>query len=237
MKNKKTSLIIVCSLVIMAFFFSLPVIVLKSSDAISDGKIYTSDIKTIEFGKKIDTESLIYLIINGIRMETPESEMNLEADNLRSTIKDSLSSYYENGLITEDFDDYSIRQYWSYRVYSDSDSNISGAYWVIDMQTQSFPKNYLFLTIDDETGKILLITYVTEESTYDVADLETYHEKLFETYSEDVGIKFDDYYDEGSFYNRNTKQYYVETAYGRFCLNFYLTDYGFNVSPGIDTFE
>ena len=71
MKNKKTSLILVCSLVIMAFFFSLPVIVLKSSDAISDGKIYTSDIKTIEFGKKIDTESLIYLIINGIRMETP----------------------------------------------------------------------------------------------------------------------------------------------------------------------
>ena len=237
MKNKKTSLIIVCSLVIMAFFFSLPVIVLKSSDAISDGKIYTSEIKTIEFGKKIDTESLIYLIINGIRMETPESEMNLEADNLRSTIKDSLSLYYENGLITEDFDDYSIREYWSYRVYSDSDSNISGAYWVIDMQTQSFPKNYLFLTIDDETGKILLITYVTEESTYDVADLETYHEKLFETYSEDVGIKFDDYYDEGSFYNRNSKQYYIATSYGRFCLTFYLTDYGFNVSPGIDTFE
>ena len=110
MKNKKTSLIIVCSLVIMAFFFSLPVIVLKSSDAISDGKIYTSDIKTIEFGKKIDTESLIYLIINGIRMETPESEMNLEADNLRSTIKDSLSLYYENGLITEDFDDYNVLQ-------------------------------------------------------------------------------------------------------------------------------
>lgn len=237
MKNKKTSLIIVCSLVIMAFFFSLPVIVLKSSDAISDGKIYTSDIKTIEFGKKIDTESLIYLIINGIRVETPESEMHLKADKLRDTLKNSLSPYYESGLIVEDFDDYSISNYWSYRVYSDSDSSVSGAYWVVDMQTASFPKNYLFLSIDDETGEILFITYVTEESTYDVADLETYHEKLVETYSEAVGIKFDDYYDEGSFYNRNTKQYYIETAYGRFCLNFYLTDYGFNVTPGIDTFE
>lgn len=237
MKNKKTSLIIVCSLVIMAFFFSLPVIVLKSSDAISDGKIYTSDIKTIEFGKKIDTESLIYLIINGIRVETPESEMHLKGDTLRATLKDSLSPYYESGLIVEDFDDYSIRNYWSYRVYSDSDSSVSGAYWVVDMQTESFPKNYLFLSIDDETGEILFITYVTEESTYDVAELSDYHYKLFTTYTESVGIDFDTQYEENSIYYKNTSDYYKETQYGKIYINFCLTDYGFNVTPGIDSFE
>lgn len=237
MKNKKTSLVIVLSFIVMAFFFSLPVIVLKSSDALADSKIYTSEIKTIEFGKKLSTESLIYLIINGIRMETPEDEMNLKADNLRTILKDGLSPYYESGLIVDDLDDYSIRDYWSYRAYSDTDSSISGAYWVVDLQTGTFPKNYLFLTIDDQTGNILFITYVTEESTYDISNLTSYHRELVETYSKSVGVEFDAYVDEGSIYNRNTRQYYKETPYGKICLNFYLTDYGFNVNPGIENLE
>lgn len=177
MKNKKTSLIIVLSFIVVAFFFSLPVIVLKSSDAIAEGKIYTSDIKTIEFGKKLSTESLIYLIINGIRMETPESDMNLESADLMSIVKDGLSPYCDNGLIVDDLGDYTMRDYWCYRAYSDSDTSVSGAYWVVDLQTESFPRDYLFLTIDDQTGNVILMSYISEEPTYALSDLESYHKE------------------------------------------------------------
>lgn len=237
MKNKKTSLIIVLSFIVMAFFFSLPVIVIKSSDAIAEGKIYTSDIKTIEFGKKLSTESLIYLIINGIRMETPESDMNLESADLMSIVKDGLSPYCDNGLIVDDLGAYTMRDYWCYRAYSDSDTSVSGAYWVVDLQTESFPRNYLFLTIDDQTGNVIFMSYLSEEPTYALSDLESYHKRMFDTYTKTVGIAFDEYVDDGTIYNRNSRQYFKETPYGDICLNFYLTDYGFNINPGTGNYE
>ena len=240
MKNKQTIRIASITGVIILICALLPVIVLKTGDAISDGKIYTSDIQTIQFNQNLSSADILYVVARGMHVEMAPEKMNLKEADLDAVIAEKLLPYKEAGLVSYNFDEFNIRACWPYRGYSDDDSSVSGAFWVVDAESTNQSEQFMHLFIDDQSGDILLFNYMCTQtlySSYDVEELINYHQNLMDTYSDLLGIELTFNHHEDSLYERNYRIYNVETNYGTVGLNISLTDFGFSITPALEDYS
>ncbi len=233
MKNKQTKVIVVITVIVLLLCAILPMIILRLGDAFTDGKVYSANMKTIWFEQKLSEAEVLYIFQNGIWVDVSEEEMNLKEEELKVALDIALLPYRENSLIFEGIDEFTIAGCWPYRGYSNDSYSVSRSFWVINMRATDRKEPYLYALLDDETGKILMITYLCSYPIYDSDSVKLIelHDRLETIYGAtfEKGLTYDD--TGTSLYDINSRTYYVQSDFGTMGINLELTDYGFSVSP------
>ncbi|MCR5273683.1 MAG: hypothetical protein K6E13_11995 [Lachnospiraceae bacterium] len=233
MKNRSSASIVAFMVIILVICAFLPVIVLRTADKITDEKVYYSEIKAIEFDNNLNSADMLYLLNNGITIDATEDEMNFKTDDLPAVIKEAISPYIKKGLISEELNEFEIRDSLAFRQYSNTDYTNTGTYWVISLDSIEPNQHFLHVLIDDSTGGIISIGYLTEENIYpsDEQSLIALHKELVDTFSDSIGVNITSYEYEDTLYDRNERVYTANTSYGDVYLNISIGYSGFSIAP------
>ncbi len=236
MWNKLNVCVVALMVIILTICAFLPAIVLKTADRIADSKVYYSDIKSVSFeseSNETNISNLLYLLNNGIYVDESEENMNYKKKDLPGLVRKAISPYVENGLIPAKVRDFSITNAIPMRLYGYTDLANTGAYWVLDLLSRDNDSHFLHLLLDDATGGIFVINYISGENVYqsDEENLVRLHKELVNTFSDSIGAEITSYEYEDTLYDRNLRTYTVKTSYGDVYLSIMLAEGGFSVVP------
>lgn len=236
MKNRSNACTAVFMVIILVLCAFIPAIVLRVVDKATDDKVYYSAIKAIEFDSNISSADMLYLMHNGISIDATEGEMNYKLADLDEVFEAAIAPYVEKGLISEELINSSVREYYPYRQYSSTDSANSGTYWVVSIDKREPDFQYLYMTIDDSTGNVLSLNYITESDVYqpDEESLIALHQELVNTYSDSIGTELTTYSYEDTIYDRNNRIYIAQSTYGEIYLYIQLNSAGLFVGPAVE---
>ncbi len=236
MKKKSNACTAVFMIIILVLCAFIPAIVLRIVDKVTDGKVYYSAIKAIEFDSNLSSADMLYLMHNGISIDATEGEMNYKLADMDEVFQNAMAPYVEKGLISEEIINYTTREFYPYRQYSGTDSAYTGTYWAVSIDIREPVLNYLYMIIDDSTGNVLYLNYITEEQIYPVDEqsLMSLHEELVNTYSDSVGTELTTYAYENTMYDRNNRTYIANSTYGEVYLNIQMTSGGLFVGPALE---
>ncbi|MBR4027860.1 MAG: hypothetical protein IKJ01_10025 [Lachnospiraceae bacterium] len=117
--------------------------------------------------------------------------------------------------------------------YSNTISNLSGFFWEIKLECWDDLGQYITLYLDDQTGKIMLLSYDCLETIYSKKVLKDYVMTIF-TYYQDTMDWFE--YERGygeqqeSSYSAETLTYTIgDIVYGEILIKFVVTQNGFRI--------
>lgn len=216
----------------------LPTIVAKVEDHLADETVYYNEMKSVQLLRELNDVEKLYLLKNDTSVSISEEDTNLKSANMFEVVEAALVTYIERGFIQGNLADFSMecepRLY-----YSNTISNLSGIFWEIQMElSDEFGQN-IYLHLDDQTGKLLLISYECLEPIYQNLYLDIFTKKekyinhLFADYQ--AGMDFFAY---DRTYGENHEDYYDakqiiytigDVVYGEILIKFVLTDSGFSI--------
>ncbi len=164
MNKRKTGAFLLLSLLLIAAFALLPRIVAQISDIQAAGKLNSAPMQSIELAFDSEKENMTRKLALEMRMTTipiePKQASMTEAEVIDAA-KANMDAYAQVGLFAWfDYTYCSVEPYLA--IDSEQKNNIS-IIWGVTFSDQNDPYKYLFLHIDDETGKILYISYETSD--------------------------------------------------------------------------
>ncbi len=234
MKNRSATGIAVITVMILVICALLPVIVLKTGDIAANKRVHTVEMKTIQFARELTDADRLYLLGNGMRVTTSEEKTNLRTEDLIETIRPGLTAYLEAGLIQGNVEDYAITEALPYRMYSNVDSNISCAFWYIDLETPDQPGRYVTISLDDQTGRIMQISYTNVDTICSADSLRLLLDVFITVYAAPIELDFMidacAYVYEDTDMSASARLYCEDTAYGELGIKLNLIPYGFFAS-------
>ena len=159
-------------------------------------------------------------------------------------VETALSTYVNRGFIQGNQIACSIWEDFSMKCepklyYSNTISNLSGIFWEIYMELSDEYGQNIYLHLDDQTGKVLLISYESLDPIYQnlCTDVfmkkEKYIDYLFADYQANM-----DFFAYDRVYGENHQDYYDakqitytigDVIYGEILIKFVLTDSGFSI--------
>lgn len=166
MKTHKNILFIILMLIIILLCGMFPTIAGVVQDSFDGQNINYEEIKSVQFSKKISTVEKFFLLSGGDIAAASEKKTKINAEKIRKTAEEALLPYVHRGMIRGDLSDFSI-QYEPILYYNSEESDISSIFWMIDMTsyTESWSER-IYLCIDDQTGKLMVISYECSEEIY-----------------------------------------------------------------------
>lgn len=182
MKKQRTRLLVGATVLVLVFFSGLPLVIAKIGDRIMDDKVYSAEVKTVQFMQELTDLERLHLIDSGMSVEIAEDRTNLKIEDMKEILATALEPYINQGLIVGTIDDFSMVTCDPYRCYSNEFSNLSGNFWEIRLELWDDLGQSLSVCLDDQTGKVLLVSYECLEPIYNPAMLDEYSAILLDSY-------------------------------------------------------
>lgn len=170
MRKLKTAIYLLLTAALLTVHAYLPQIAASTQDA-SSAEPGFSDIRPVKlvFSDPEATGSLLgklALLRDGSFYTVSPSKTNIPQSDIEQVVREGLNPYYEYELVPYNWANYEFSATPSL-VYSEVDSDIYGIFWVVDMH---WPDSYdsLSLYVDDETGKILYLSFNSGKALEDM---------------------------------------------------------------------
>lgn len=246
MKKYRNGILFLCIFLLIILGGMLPVITAKVEDLLVDDKVHYEEMKTLNMFQKLSDTQKAFLLSNGAMVEISEQQTSLKKEMMQEILITMLAPYYDIGLIKSDVTEFSI-QCTPFLYYSSTKSNFSSVFWQIQMETVAEYGQHILLCLDDDTAKIMAISYECTEPVFTKGYFDYYINKLSSLYLshmnfEDITetIPSDDglYGAENEEINQKRKYKaeltwsFTDALYGGMELSFILTETGFKI--GID---
>lgn len=246
MKKYRNRFLFIGVLFIIILGGLFPVIVEKVEDHLVDDKVHYEEMKTLNMFRKLNDIQKAYLLAHGVKTEISKQRTSLKQEEMQEILTEALASYYGIGLIKSDVTEFNF-QCTPFLYYSSTESNFSAVFWQVQMETVTEYGQHVLLYLDDETSKIMTISYECTEPVYDKGEFESYLRKLSSLYRscmdfedvEDVlpeeinpiGIA-EGYENQKNRYKMELHWSVTDAIYGVLDISFILTNQGFKI--GID---
>lgn len=232
-KNRCMLLITILIIVISSMF---PMLTAMLEDAIADDNICYEEIKTVQLFKELNDVQKMYLLEHGVRASISEERTSLKAENIQEVVVNVLGDYYAEGYILSQLSDFSIVKCEPFLYYSNTESNLSGIFWNIQMELWDEWGQSISLCLDDQTGKALLISYDCLETVYQRKSWSSMIEKLYSIYQSKMSWYSinEEYREETETRKEKNLIHYSmgDAMYGEIGIDFIITKNGFYI--GLD---
>lgn len=236
MKKYKSEILIVLTVVVIILCGMLPRMVGMVEDYFADQNVSYGEQKTVSLIRELNDVEKMYLLKNGTEVSISEERTKLKWTNMSEVLDAALSWYTQNGFIISMATDFTITKCEPVLYYSTEMSNLSGVFWEIDMELWDYYGQSISLILDDQTGKVLLISYECLEPIFDTKDLNKPLQYLFECYQSErdwhsyftyAGMK--DIEQEEYTHKRDMLYEYGDVVYGQNGIVFTITENGFSI--------
>ena len=182
MKTNKNHIFVGLTLLAIILGAMLPTILAKVEDVFADEKVNYVKQKNVSLIRELSDVEKMYLLKEGTPVSISEERTNLSWTNMLEVLSAALSWYHSNGFIYGAPKEFTIVKCEPRLYYSNEMSNLSGIFWRIDMELVDYYNQSISLCLDDQTGKVLLISYECEEPLFDQKDLNVPLMNLYECY-------------------------------------------------------
>lgn len=239
MKTWNILLILLLTLGMLAAGAFLPQIVAAVQD--SRPQEGHAPVQGVELELRVDYLSVmdrIAILSNTNAVEIPEEMASRSLDEILDLAAEIVAQYQNAGLITApDIDVHS--QLMGYSVWLSvfqGDTTVSSIHWNLQIlfDEEEAP---LLMSINDETGALLRITYDYSKESYFDPDISMevlstlYLAGLGEDFSEYSPAGLEVYTDNGKIIGQNWAAFWEDEVYGSYGVSFDTRQYGFSVSP------
>lgn len=235
MRRFKTALLVVLTLAALVFFAFVPHIVSAILDGNTIGRVSLDPMVSPELKLRTDIPTLGKLAMLSQMDGTialAEGKATMDREQVMEAVHEALAPYLDTHLAT--YSELDIEMF-PHLVQIPEHLELQSIVWIVTIQGD--PKAFTFfdLLIDDETGQLLRISYVTENGMFHLSaeDVLTHFEEIYFS-----GLGLSDY----SVYwgadmapvnpgDSGTGRRYVFTSdkYGEIPVDLYVYDYGFYV--------
>jgi len=181
MKKYSNGILFIGILFIIVLGGLFPVMVAKVEDHLIDDKVHYEEMKTLNMFRKLNDTQKVYLLGHGVKTEISERRASLKQEEMREILTEAFASYYGIGLIKSDVTEFDLKC-TPFLYYSSTESNFSAVFWQVQMEAVTEFGQYVQLYLDDETGKIVTISYECTEPVYEKGKFEYYIRKLSSLY-------------------------------------------------------
>lgn len=181
MKKYKNGILFICTFLLIVFGGLLPVITAKVEDLLVDDKIHYEEMKTLNMFQKLSDTQKIFLLSHGAAAEISEQRASLKREEMQEVLTAMLAPYYDIGLIKSDVSEFTI-QCTPFLYYSSTESNFSSVFWQIQMETVTEYGQYMLLYLDDDTGKIMDMSYECTDPVFEKNYFDYYMNKMSSLY-------------------------------------------------------
>lgn len=240
MKKHKNEIFIVLTVVVIIFCGMLPKLIGLVEDYFADQNISYGEQKTVSLIRELNDVEKMYLLKNGTEVSISEDRTNLKWTNMSETLDAALSWYTQNGFIMGQTADFTIIKCEPVLRYSTQMPNVSGIFWKVDMELSDYYGQSISLYLDDQTGKVLLISYECLEPVFSIADLALPLQALFDCYQSERdwhnvvyagqnNIEPEETENVAYPYKREIIFHYGDIVYGENSIKFIVTENGFSV--------
>ncbi|MBE5956272.1 MAG: hypothetical protein E7253_07445 [Lachnospiraceae bacterium] len=246
MKKYRNSVLFLGVLFIIILGGLFPVIVAKVEDHLVDDKVHYEEMKTLNMFQQLNDTQKAYLLAHGVKTEISRQRASLKQEEMQEILTEALASYYGIGLIKSDVTEFSF-QCTPFLYYNSTESNFSAVFWQVQMETVTEYGQHLLLYLDDETGRIMTISYECTEPVYETGKFDYYIKKMsslyrscmdFESVEDVVPAEINGtnseygYENQKKTYKRELHWSVIDDVYGELDIGFILTNRGFKI--GID---
>lgn len=168
MSKLKTGSVLLITVMLIAGLALMPQVAAAVSDFMENEKAGTAPMQSVELAFDADRAAepgyMMRKLALAQRMTAlpiaPEQAAMTE-DEVYAAAEDGMDIYVESNMFA--WLDISYRNAQPYLGVDPNDKNNNTIFWGVTFTAEDDPSYYLFLHIDDETGKILYINYVASE--------------------------------------------------------------------------
>lgn len=233
MKKQRSGLIIGLTILIIAFCAILPILIAKIGDHITDDRVQTAEVKSVQFVTELSDLERIYLLENGMNMDIDASRANIRKEELMETLEAALSPYFEYGFLQGSLSDFTVTHYKVQRCYSNEFSNLSGTFWEVTLEYWDELGQSIHLVLDDATGKVILLSYDSLEPIYGDVSLSSMAEGILDVYRTMLDMNYIvDYLEQENkkaAYASSIRLYAADMLYGELGIKITVTQNGFSI--------
>lgn len=175
MRKVRTFCIVLLAIVLISLLAIMPQVISKVSDFLGNEKPGTAPMQSVELALGTDKSEqpgyMLRKLVLEHRMNTlpirPE-QVKMTEDEVLSAAVDGMTRYVDANMFAWfEYDHFSAEPYLG---VDTENTNNNMIFWGVTFSTKTSTKNdpyhYLFLHIDDETGKIIYIAYETYGEDY-----------------------------------------------------------------------
>ena len=236
MKMTKNKCMIFITALIIVISSMLPMLMAAVEDIIADDNICYEEIKTVQLFKELNDFQRMYLLEHGVTASISEERTSLKREQMQEVVVNILCDYYARGYILSPISDFSIVECEPVLYYSNTESNLSGIFWKIQMELWDELGQSIYLCVDDQTGKALLVSYDCLEPVYDKDSWYFMIETIYFIYQSRM-----DWYSINGDYREETEKrkeknvihYSIgDVLYGEIGMDFIISENGFKI--GLD---
>lgn len=235
MRKHKSQILIVLTVVVIIFCGMLPRMVGMVEDYFVDQNIGYGEQKTVSLIRELNDVEKMYLLKNGTEVSISEERTNLKWTDMKEVLDAALSWYTQNGFIVGCAPDFTITKCEPVLYYSTEMPNVSGIFWKVNMELWDYYGQSIYLYLDDQTGRVLLISYECLEPIFDGKDLNTPLLAIFDFYQSERDWHGFNYagkenIEPEKYKHKNEIVYsYGDTVYGENGIVFIITENGFSI--------
>lgn len=194
MRNGKTALCLALTAALLVGGAFLP----KGADLLldgnkSDGVAYT-ELRTVELNLKQDEagapegfEAKLALYGGMYTVPVGEEAASLSREQALAAAVGELTAYMDAGLMA--WCDFTYQSLELYIGIDPLEPNNNNLFWTVSFVEEGEPYSSIFLHLDDETGKILYLTYDSQLVNYDEAERQRVAELVPELYFTALGME------------------------------------------------
>lgn len=180
MKRYKKISVTGLTIAVILFCAFLPSGIATLTDAFEDHRISYGTQKNVSLIRELNGIEKIYLLKSGIPVAGAGERTNLGSYDMMEVVENALSEYYNCGYIESEIADFTIVECEPFLYYSNEISNLSGIFWQIYMESDNAYAESISMYLDDQTGKVMLLSYESHEEIYSGQSLS---ERLYGLYS------------------------------------------------------
>lgn len=166
MRRLRTFLILLLVVALIALFAVMPKLAAAVSDHFTNERPGSAPMQSVELalssGKADEPGYMMRKLALEQRMSTipiEPAQASMTAEDALAAAQDGMTAYMEAHMF--EWFEYTFCSAEPYLGIDPDDKTNNSIFWSITFATQSDPYHYLFLHIDDETGKILYLSYET----------------------------------------------------------------------------
>lgn len=167
MRRLRTFLILLLTVALIALFAVMPKLAAAVSDQFTNGRSGSAPMQSVELALDAHKTDEPGYMMRKLALEQRMVTIPIEPEQASMTEEEVLNAaqvgmsvYIEANMF--DWFEYTFCSAEPYLGIDPEDKNNNSIFWGVTFTTQSAPYHYLFLHIDDETGRILYLSYETD---------------------------------------------------------------------------
>ena len=192
MHKVKNALVVLLTAVLLAGGGLLPTAAARFQDKGITDVVRYENIEALQLRLEEKAQGLTYpekmfLMMNGMGMDITDEDTRIKEENLMEAIYTAIAPYMDlffGGSLDNDY-----IEYYPVMVYDESNPSRYAYYWHVMLSLDVSVNDSLSVILDDETGKILAIEMIDQDTMIEPEYLQKLQDALADIYLADLGIE------------------------------------------------